>query len=341
MSSRGTRPVRILAVDGGGIRGLVPAVLLCELQQRLGERPIGDYFDVIAGTSTGGLIAAGLCYPGDASGREYGTRDILSFYTDDCREIFHRSLLHRIISLWGLLRPKYPASGMERFLEDRFQDRELSQARRLLMLVTYDIEHRRPFVFCSARAVETAEKNYLFRDACRATTAAPTFFPSAPIRNCAGEERHFIDGGVCSNDPMLPAFVEADKEFPGRAVLMVSLGTGNLTESLVRQRAHRWGSIRWATRILDVLMDGQSGMSENSLEHLVKSRDRSGSQYFRLQPDIPTGLGRMDDTSSANVEGLQQVTRQYCRDHETTLDAIAAALRTASNEAQPSGHWTD
>jgi hypothetical protein len=82
-------------------------------------------------------------------------------------------------------------------------------------------------------------------------------------------------------------------------------------------------------------MDGQSGMSENSLEHLVKSRDRSGSQYFRLQPDIPAGLGRMDDSSSANVAGLQQVTRQYCRQNEKTLDSIAAALRKASDEAHP------
>lgn len=331
MSDAESRPVRILAVDGGGIRGVIPATMLCALQERL-DRPVSDYFDVIAGTSTGGLIAAGLCVPDAGGGQRYDVRQILGFYTDDCREIFHRSLFHECVSLGGLLRPKYPASSMQRFLAARFADQELARARKLLMLVTYDIVLRRPFVFCSARAVEQADKNFLLRDACLATTAAPTYFPSAPIRNLAGEERHFIDGGVCSNDPMLPAFVEADKEFPGRPVLLVSLGTGNMTESLVEHHVHRWGSIHWATQILDVLMDGQSGMSENSLAHLVKSRERPGSRYFRLQPDVPAGLGRMDDTSEPNVRGLQDLTQVYCRTQAGTLDAIASALRTAGND---------
>lgn len=333
MNSDTTRPIRILAVDGGGIRGIIPAVLLCALQERLAPRPVSDFFDVIAGTSTGGLIAAGLCMPDERGGQRYSTQDILEFYTDDCRQIFRRSLFHEVVSFDGLRRPKYPASGMRRFLAERFADQDLARARKLLMLVAYDIVIRRPFVFCSARAVEQPDKNFLFRDACLATTAAPTYFPSAPIRNLAGEERHFIDGGVCSNDPMLPAFVEADKEFPGRPVLLVSLGTGNMTESLVAHHAHRWGSLRWATRILDVLMDGQSGMSENSLEHLVKSRERPGSQYFRLQPDVRAGLGRMDDTSEPNLRGLQELTRAYCQEQAGTLDAIAAALRTAGNDA--------
>lgn len=332
MIDRDSRPVRILAVDGGGIRGVIPSVLLGALQERL-ERPVSEYFDVIAGTSTGGLIAAGLCVPDDRGGQRYSVEEILRFYTDDCREIFHRSLLHELLSIDGLLRPKYPASGMEAFLASRFGDLQLAQSRSLLMLVTYDIAQRRPYVFCSARAREHSDKDFLLRDACLATTAAPTFFPAAVIRSLAGDERHFVDGGVCSNDPMLPAFVEADKEFPGRPVLMVSLGTGDMTEPLEIRGARRWGSVRWATQILDVLMDGQSGMSENCLDHLVKSRDRSGSSYFRLQPQVRAGLGRMDDTSAANLDGLQGITREYCRDQAQRLDAIAAVLRSASDDA--------
>jgi hypothetical protein len=114
---------------------------------------------------------------------------------------------------------------------------------------------------------------------------------------------------------------------------MVSLGTGNLTDPLGIHGARRWGAARWATQILDVLMDGQSGMSENCLDHLVKSRERPGSDYFRLQPDIPAGLGRLDDTSAGNVAGLQEVAAAYCRDQSAVLDGIASALRTAGNEA--------
>lgn len=322
---RDLRPVRVLAVDGGGIRGIVPSVLLVALQERL-PRPISDFFDVIAGTSTGGMIAAALCAPGDGDAPRYAARDILELYTDDCRQIFRRSLFHAVVSLDGLRRPKYPASGISRFLEKVFGDMTLAKARSLLMLVTYDIEHRRPFVFSSARAREDTAKDFLVREACRATTAAPTFFPAATITSLDGTVRHFVDGGVCSNDPTLPAFVEADQEFPGRPVTLVSLGTGNITESLELRRARHWGAVGWATRILEVLTDGQSGMSEQSLKHLAKSRDRTGSSYVRFQPDIPPGLGRMDDTSHANVRGLVDLAQGYCSVQGAELDRVAAML---------------
>lgn len=312
-------------MDGGGIRGIVPSVVLVALQERL-TRPVADYFDVIAGTSTGGLVAAALCAPGDGATPRYTPTDILRLYTDRCRQIFHRSLLHTVVSLDGLRRPKYPASGMNQFLLDVFGDLTLAQARTLLMLVTYDIERRRPFVLCSARALEDEAKNFLVRDACRATTAAPTFFPPATVTSLDGTVRHFVDGGVCSNDPTLPAFVEADQEFPGRPVMLVSLGTGNLTESMDLRSARHWGAIGWATRILEVLTDGQSGMSENNLRHLSKSRERVGSSYVRFQPDVPPGLGHMDDTSETSVRGLVGLAQGYCTSQSAELDQTAIML---------------
>jgi len=321
------RPVRILAVDGGGIRGIVPSVMLVDLQKRL-HRPVADYFDIIAGTSTGGLVAAALCVPGTGGAARYAPQDILKLYLDDCRMIFRRSLRYAVTSLDGLRRPKYPAAGMDRFLFSVFGDLKLSQTRTLLMLVTYDIERRQPFVFSSARAREDGARNFLVRDACRATTAAPTFFPAASITSVAGTVRHFVDGGVCSNDPTLPGFVEADQQFPDRPAMLVSLGTGNITESLDLPRARRWGALGWSTRILEVLADGQSGMSENNLKHLAKSRGRVGSSYVRLQPDLPAGLGRMDDASDANVHGLVDLAQHYCATQADELDRIAAMLET-------------
>jgi predicted acylesterase/phospholipase RssA len=320
-----TRPVRVLAVDGGGIRGIVPSVFLIELQRRL-SRPISDCFDVIAGTSTGGMLAAALCTPGAGDAPRYTPEDILGFYTKDCRQIFHRSAAYALLSAGGWLRPKYPTSGIRDFLKDRFGDLALSQVRRLLMLVTYDVQRRRPYVFCSARALERAHHDFLLRDACRASTAAPTYFAPAGIEDRVGDLRHFVDGGVCSNDPTLPAFVEADQQFPGRPVIAVSLGTGAMMQATHRPRARHWGAFGWATRILDVLTEGQSGMSENCLSHLVRSRARAGSAYLRLQPAIPDGLGRMDDTSTRNLKGLEDATRRYCEMEAARLDDIARLL---------------
>jgi patatin-like phospholipase/acyl hydrolase len=326
------RPVRILSVDGGGIRGIIPSVMLVALQQRL-PAPLSDYFDVIAGTSTGGLIAAGLCAPDAKGAPRYSVEDVLGFYTGDCREIFHRSPLWEVESLDGMSLPKYPADGMEGFLLERFGDLELKDAVRLLVLVTYDLAKRRPMVFSSARAKEDPSRNFLMRDACRATSAAPTFFPPAFVASLGGENREFVDGGVCANDPTLPAFVEADLQFPDRPVLIVSLGTGRLNQPLEGAGTRNWGAAQWALHILDVLTNGQSGMSEACLEHLMATRERAGSSYLRLQPEVPPGLGRMDDTSDENLRGLQEVTRRYCAEQSSRLDSLAAALARARDQS--------
>lgn len=320
------RPVRILAVDGGGIRGIVPATVLVELQRRL-PRPIVEYFDVVGGTSTGGLVASAVCAPGPSGGPRYTPEQILEFYVRDCRQIFHRSLGWVIESLGGLRRPKYPARGIEAFLADRFGDTELHQALKPLVMVSYDLTRRAPWVFSSVLAAEESSRNCLLRDACRASTAAPTYFPAATVRSFAGDSRELVDGGVCANDPVLAAFVVAERLYPGRPLALVSLGTGNFTNPIDGAAARRWGLGGWAWRLLDLFSDGQSAMSEATMRRLLGVAGRANSQYYRVQPDLPDGLGRMDDTSPENVAGLERITREHCARHAAQLDEIAAALQ--------------
>lgn len=320
------RPVRILAVDGGGIRGIVPATVLVELQRRL-PRPIVEYFDVVAGTSTGGLVASAVCAPAESGGPRYTAEQILEFYVQDCRQIFERSAWWTLRSLDGLLRPKYPARGIDAFLQARFGDLELQHALKPLVMVSYDLVQRAPWVFSSVLAAKEPARNYLLRDACRASTAAPTYFPAATVRSFAGDSRELIDGGVCANDPVLAAFVVAERLYPGRPLLLVSLGTGNFTDPIDGAAAKRWGIGGWAWRLLDLLSHGQSTMSEATMRRLLGVSVRAGSHYFRLQPDLPANLGRMDDTSGQNVAGLGQVTRDYCRHQDHLLREVADALQ--------------
>jgi len=319
------RPVRILAIDGGGIRGIVPATMLVELQRRL-PRPIVEYFDVVAGTSTGGLVASAVCAPAPSGGPHYTPQQILEFYVRDGRQIFHRSLGWTVASLGGLRRPKYPARGIDAFLVDRFGDTELRHALKPLVLVSYDLTLRAPWVFSSVLAAEEASRNYLLRDACRASTAAPTYFPAATVRSLAGDSRELVDGGVCANDPVLAAFVVAERLYPGRPLALVSLGTGNFTHPIDGAAAKRWGLGGWAWRLLDLFSDGQSAMSEATTRRLLGAAARDGSRYYRVQPDLPAGLGRMDDTSDENLAGLERVTREHCTRHAAQLDEIATSL---------------
>lgn len=319
------RPVRILAVDGGGIRGIVPATVLVELQRRL-PRPIVEYFDVVAGTSTGGLVAAAVCAPGPSGTACFTPQQILEFYVRDCRQIFHRSPWWTLTSFGGLRRPKYPARGIEAFLVDRFGDTQLRDALKPLVLVSYDLARRAPWVFSSVLAAQEPSRNFLLRDACRASTAAPTYFPAAAVPSCAGDVRELVDGGVCANDPVLAAFVVAERLHPGRPLSLLSLGTGNFTNPIDGAAARRWGVGGWAWRLLDLFSDGQSAMSEATMRRLLGVANRANSHYYRVQPDLPEGLGRMDDTSPENVSGLERITREHCARHAAELDAIAAVL---------------
>jgi uncharacterized protein len=319
------RPVRILTVDGGGIRGIVPATLLVELQHLL-PRPLVEYFDVVAGTSTGGLVASAICAPSPDGGPRYTPQEILEFYIRDCRRIFHRSPLWIMRSLDGFRLPKYPAEGIEAFLVDRFGDTELRSSLKPLLMVSYDLTRRVPLIFSSDLAVREASSNFLLRDACRASAAAPTYFPAASVRSFAGDTRELVDGGVCANDPVLAAFVVAERLFPGRPLALVSLGTGNFTHPIDGAAAKRWGLGGWAWRLLDVLSDGQSAMSESTMQRVLDTTFCAHSRYHRLQPDLPPGLGRMDDTSPDNLSGLEQATRDYCRHHAHRLASIAEEL---------------
>jgi hypothetical protein len=125
---------------------------------------------------------------------------------------------------------------------------------------------------------------------------------------------------------VLAAFVVAERLHPGRPLMLVSLGTGNFTNPIDGAAARRWGLGGWAWRLLDLLADGQSAMSEATMHRLLGVAARAESRYHRVQPDLPAGLGRMDDTSRQNVSGLERITREHCARHGAQLDAIAAEL---------------
>src|SRR5690349_4100610 len=124
-----SRPIRVLALDGGGIRGVIPATVLAELERRC-NKPIAALFDLIAGTSTGGILALGLTAPDAANPGQprHSANDLVALYAQKGSVIFRRSLLHTLITLFGLLGNKYPVRGLEETLKSYFGDSELKDA---------------------------------------------------------------------------------------------------------------------------------------------------------------------------------------------------------------------
>lgn len=301
-------PTKILSIDGGGIRGVIPATVLDYIEKKSG-RPIAELFDVIAGTSTGGLIALGLTCPGANGGPKLSAEEVVSIYVDEGERIFPRELFGRIRQFFE---EKYPDDGLNEVLEERLGDARLGDALTSVIVTAYDIEARKPVFMRSER------DDLAMRDVARATAAAPTYFEPALV----GEPpRALIDGGVFATNPGMCAFVDA---YAGQAkvdeTLLVSLGTGSLTKPIEVDDARGWGLAGWARHILDVVFDGVSDTVDYQLGQIL------GSRYYRLQTSLTIANDDMDDASAENISNLKRQALALIDAEGTKLDEICAAL---------------
>lgn len=333
------KPFRILSIDGGGIRGLIPAVILQELSERLhaagktGE--LWEYFDLIAGTSTGGIIAAGLTAPHpDDSGRAAQTSEgLVELYSDKGQDIFQRSIFRRIREAlfdWqSIVQEKYDHRFLEEELQTRLGEAKVSDALTSVLITAYDIE-RRDTVFIKHRRDRGPRRDYLFREAARATSAAPTFFEPATVKDLvSGEMRTLVDGGVFAADPALCAYVEARKLGASpENVLLLSLGTGYQNRPFPFEEAKNWGPVNWinpnnSSPIISIFMHGQADSVEHHLSMLLNEKNQ---QYFRLDAELTIGSDEMDDASKSNISALKTIAKNIIDEMSDALDVAVDKL---------------
>jgi hypothetical protein len=301
---------RVLSIDGGGIRGVIPAVLLDALETRSGKR-ISDLFDLIVGTSTGGILTAGLAVEGPGGTARYAAADMLELYATHGKTIFRRSFWDGVTSLGGLTEERYSAEPLEGLLEDYLGDATLQDVRKPVVITSYDIERRAPYFFKTVRA-DRPGRNHRLRDACRATSAAPTYFEPAEIFSLGDEpvRRALVDGGVFVNNPALCGFFEALKAGHGpEEILIASLGTGVATRPIPLKDAQGWGVTGWVKPVLSVMMDGQADAADYHLALLLPS-EGDGQRYFRFDTDLDLALDDMDAAHAANIAALKAEAQQ-------------------------------
>ena len=323
--------VRVLSIDGGGIRGIVPAVVLRELETRAEKRSY-ELFDLMAGTSTGGLLALGMTRP-DGNGLPLSAAELLDLYVQDGPKIFRRSVFHRLIGLGNLLEEKYPSRGLERSLNRTLGETRLSQALTEIFITAYDLEGREAFFFRSSRAKQDPTYDFEMREAGLATSAAPTYFEPVLLEGIAGDARSYslIDGGVYAGNPSMCAFVEARVLFPeADRFVFLSLGTGTQVSAIPHSKAKGWGVISWAQPILSVVFDGISDTVDFQIEQLLGRAEGplSDSFYLRLQTPLDGARDQMDDASPENIEALRELGRHVVEENSTRIDQLVELLAT-------------
>ncbi|CAN6478479.1 unnamed protein product [Victoria cruziana] len=328
--------ITILSIDGGGIRGIIPATILCFLEGQLQELDgedvrIADYFDVVAGTSTGGLVTAMLTAPGPDNRPLYAAKDIVPFYLDNCPSIFPQSScpwssIKKLIST--VTRPKYDGHYLHQLIRSKLGDTKLHETLTNVVIPTFDIKLLQPTIFSSYQLKTDSSKDALLSDICISTSAAPTYLPAHHFetKNEKGEIlRSFdlVDGGVAANNPTLVALTEVSREMVRQSpesfttqsdrerYLVISLGTGSakVEEKYSAESAAKWGAMRW-------LLDGKGSplietFTQSSADmvdfHLSMAFQTPGSQrnYLRIQDDTLSGdAASVDKSTEENLANL-------------------------------------
>jgi uncharacterized protein len=286
---------RLLAIDGGGIRGRLPALFLAALEAAAG-RPAASLFDLMSGTSTGGIIAVGL-FAGLAA------KAIDGFYVDKGPSIFPTAL-HALRYARLIDRPLYDAEPLEAALAELLGDARLSRdCGAELVVPAYCSTIPDAFLFLSAEARHDPGYDFALRDVARATSAAPVYFPKAAALNAKGANFEFVDGGIFANNPAICAMDEADRLWPGEDLVVVSIGTGNHTAPFDLGNG---GAIDIGLVLTNMMMDASAAVMGRL------ARSRLGVKYRRYEIDLAVPLGNagpvnpaMDDASTANLARLE------------------------------------
>jgi len=312
--------IRVLAIDGGGIRGVIPARILVHIEEILREvsrnekAKISDYFDLVAGTSTGGILTALILAPEPG----YSATDMVKLYVDYGADIFTRSAMTRLIDRNGLFRPLYQHEAIEKILEDYLGDLKISELERPCLIPTYNIETGEATFISSIEILKNPKSDRFVRDVIRATTAAPTYF--APIRK---QNDAFIDGGMFANNPALCAYIEATK-FPSEPqaqdIMILSLGTGSIDRHYPYESARRWGRMGWIRPALEIYSSAASQTVNHQLEMLYMNKDQE-KNYLRIEPNLnefPVSAA-MDNANADNIESLIEVGECCCEKYDAQL----------------------
>jgi uncharacterized protein len=302
--------VRVLAIDGGGIRGLIPALVLAEVERRSG-RPVHELFDLIAGTSTGGILACALCAPDPLAAER-----VVTLYEEEGPQIFDRSVWQRIRTAEGLLDEKYDSAALDDALRRYLGDKRLAATRPDLVVPTYDMSEPGPYFFKTRSAREDPAEDALLSTVARSTSAAPTYFEPLPV-----DERALVDGGVFAVNPAMSAYAEVQRFNPGEEVVLLSLGTGQRTRMRRFADIEDWGLVEWARPILDVVFDGISDAVDYQLRHAL-----GDGRYWRLQVELTRASDDLDDASEENLRDLRGHAEELIAERSADIDAAIGAL---------------
>ncbi|KAK9902894.1 hypothetical protein M0R45_001410 [Rubus argutus] len=339
--------VTVLSIDGGGIRGIIPGTILGFLESKLQyldgpSARLADYFDIIAGTSTGGLVTTMLTAPNKDNRPMYEAKDINNFYLEQAPKIFPQKSRNNFLTsiqnvVGAMLGPKYDGKYLHTLTTGLLGDLTLKETLTNVIIPTFDVKHLQPVIFSTIdvrpqpyiyreRAILISLKNAKLSDICISTSAAPTYLPAHyfEVKDNQGTTRTFdlVDGGIAANNPTMMAISHINREMlkhdsepmDATRLLVLSLGTGTAKSEgkYSAAAASKWGLINWmfnsgSTPLIDMFSDASSDMVDIHVSTLFQSLNCKDN-YIRIQDDNLSGEeSSVDIATEKNLKRLVEI----------------------------------
>jgi len=318
------KPVVILSIDGGGVRGTIPVNVLYLLEQEAGIN-VRESFDFFAGVSTGALVA---CY----CAKGFGSMDVLAKYSyssDTMSRIFDKSIWDRILGRMQN-QPKYDGVNKREYFEELGGGTRINDITdKHLLVLAYDFINRELVTFKNRRGHD-ASYNPTLAEICDTATAAPTIYPTVPTTDI--NRRWLIDGALATNDPGLSAITEAlTIGYSLDEIWMISLGTGRPVHDLSQKQQDKigeasrdWGFVGWvANGLLDHMLSASSAVCAHQCRQLL------GERYLRIDGTLPRTLMKLDETGFGFVKNLRGHAKLW---YENSLPDVRRLLEAARSQ---------
>lgn len=304
-----------LSIDGGGIRGIIPAMILDHIETEI-KKPITKIFDHIAGTSTGGILALGLTKPTEISlhmrpeprdskftsnDPQYSAKDLVDFYKYEGKKIFKHSILRDLFTAKGVLCAKYDRTYLDKLLDETFGTVLIQKALTNVSIPAYSLTLNEIILI-------TNNSHWQFKmgDIAAITSAAPYYFAPRVIKPVG--HKHIavgVDGGLFADDPNLLHLLKYGNDC--KDIVNIAIGTGERKRLKPNITVTPSGLISWFTRgnsLIDSMLRADSQLGECVAHKMYK-------ENYRLQPILPESYTTLDDASDRNIGVLQDCAKKY------------------------------
>ena len=312
--------IRMLSLDGGGVRGVITAYFISKLEKLTGKNA-NELFDYVTGTSVGGLNSAALFAPEGTPHYNASASNIVEMYENRGCDIFSESKWKYAERTCGVFESKYSRDGLDKIADEWFEGKTLNSTDLPVSMHSYSLTYDEAKTWSTFSACKNTEDNILLKDSVGATTAAPTYFDPKQI---TGTGDYHVDGGMYANNPVIAGYAEFKShytDYHAEDFIIVSFGTGEKEKPNYKvSEEDSMGLYEWVPKIIDVMFASVDASIEKEAEEMF------GENYYRFQPIIPKKDFTLDDASEESIERLKEIAEDYYNKHKAEFEKVAKVL---------------